>query len=946
MAKETYNTGRVVGWSTYEEFLKQNPDIDPSIVTALVYQTMVTYGAASLVDLPINKSAWSGDVLLTQTVSVPGAIWGVIPIIGLNYTSYQSKETVPDKGKIERGISNIFSCYVSNKGGTKASNATSETGYITFCAYPEILECGLDNIPLIVRGLGAEAVTSGNAYFGPEGFIFAGNGFGAKGASSNYLRALPSTAGSEYVDMDPVIDMRTTDPQDFYGSYYENAPVGLKVDSIQPLNSDAGILSVYQQKDFLAPALYGTRLSAGDTGDKKIYPLDVVAPGTVKLFGIDEENSPIGSIEAAQTRIKEFETNVPYNKGLYREPGSAVVIEYDNADENEPFPPVSNDTTVNINGIMTAATDWIYFFGMHPGGGPPNPTVASDWKGVIRQDIRSGYFSQSFIEKYGVSWKDWKTKCDGLSNAGIGMYGSYWDSVSDTDKNNDRYVGVLVGELDYNNVSPKTCSYFLIEKSTGAFADMSNGDYREWSLPTFSFVKDANASTSADRYYQSRTDFLGSWWAKNKTNGATDSDGVQYASPSRHKWLQEAAKNQSSFFYIGKSIVPYYPSSYEDFRQYFKTIPFDTFAKTFGYTNGEKELLHPDFHGRSLQEILILAGTKNLRPESQGGPGDVPGNVVAGLGEIISYMYARDDWPQSESDWQKRNKFPKAKYIVPATSDFYSMRFWEFYERDSITDDWKEVTSAVNRSGVPIWASRGQSGHNTTLSVSLVDNNTVRLPLTGTNGVIDADYINWSDLLNALNLNKRIDLLGSALRSLKNFSGTYLTLKPDGTEYYTNIQLDVFGYLSPGDINVGVTYATLTRIATIHHVDNKDHGYSVNKANWYAGFKVTNLNTLAKLIKTLSTSSIAEANANTLKILVNSHTSYSSGSSGNNGKPTSNELATITCYIDITEGDTYGRGTIFCKNNGQIDYIATTSNICSLVLSNETIDYNSGEGTW
>lgn len=940
MAKETYNTGRVVGWSTYEEFLKQNPDIDPSIVTALVYQTMVTYGAASLVDLPIDKSAWSGDVLLTQTVSVPGAIWGVIPIIGLNYTSYQANETVPDKGKIERGISNIFSCYVSDKDGKNASNATSETGYITFCAYPEILECGLDKIPLIVRGLGAEAVTSGNAYFGPEGFIFAGNGFGAKGASSNYLRALPANTGSKYVDMDPVIDMRTTDPKTFYGSYYGNAPVDLKVDSIQPLNSDAGILSVYQQASFLAPALYGTRLSAGETGDdKKIYPLDVVAPGTVKLFGVGEENSPIGSIEEAQTRIKEFETAVPHNRGLYREPSSAVVIEYDSADKNEPFPPVSNDTTVNINGIMTAATDWIYFFGMHPGGGAPDPTVASDWKGVIRQDIRSGYFSQSFIEKYGVSWKDWKTKCDGLSNAGIGMYGSYWDSVSDTDKNNDRYVGVLVGELDYNNVSLKTCSYFLIEKSTGAFTDMSNGGYNEWSLPTFSFVKDANASTSADRYYQSRTDFLGSWWIKGKTHGATDSDGVQYASPSRHKWLQEAAKNQSSFFYMSKSIVPYYPSSYEDFRQYFKTIPFDTFAKTFGYTNGEKELLHPDFYGRSLQEILILAGTKNLKPESQGGPGDVPGNVVAGLSAVISYMYAKDDWPQSESDWQNRNKFPKAKYIVPGTSDFYSMRFWEFYERDSITDDWKEVTSAVNRSGVPIWASRGQSGHNTTLSVSLVDNNTVRLPLTGTNGVIDADYINWSDLLNALNLNKRIDLLGSALRSLKDLSGISLTLTPDTNNWYSDMQLDVFGYMSSGNIKTAVTYATFTRVAKGNRIPVDLTGNTAK--NWSVSFKVSNITILRNLVNTLRTSSITEKNFNTLKILVTPHVSYSSPG----GAPSSVEFAPLTCYISLSDSN-YGTGVVYCKNNGKVLWAATTSNICSLVLSNESISYISGGTNW
>ena len=94
--KKTYNLGRAVGWSNYEEFLKENPDVDPATVTRFVYETLVTYGVTRVVELiPGNWVASHGGQFYTQTIRVPGASWGAVPIVGIDYESYVDFFTNP-----------------------------------------------------------------------------------------------------------------------------------------------------------------------------------------------------------------------------------------------------------------------------------------------------------------------------------------------------------------------------------------------------------------------------------------------------------------------------------------------------------------------------------------------------------------------------------------------------------------------------------------------------------------------------------------------------------------------------------------------------------------------------------------------------------------------------------------------------------------------------------
>lgn len=196
MAEKTYNTGRVVGWSTYEEFLKET-GYDPNEITNYIYNTLVTYGVTRIVELvPGNWVESNGGQFYTQTVRVPGASWGAVPIVGVDYEHYLDVITDPttttqsteegdsiEKEDLEEAVGNIFGVYISDAQGKKAQSAVAGHGYLTFMAYPDILKFDEKmsrisgaTMKLIVRGLSMEDLDVDTLYFGPQGFLFAGNG--------------------------------------------------------------------------------------------------------------------------------------------------------------------------------------------------------------------------------------------------------------------------------------------------------------------------------------------------------------------------------------------------------------------------------------------------------------------------------------------------------------------------------------------------------------------------------------------------------------------------------------------------------------------------------------------------------------------------------------------------------------------------------------------------
>jgi hypothetical protein len=120
---------------------------------------------------------------------------------------------------------------------------------------------------------------------------------------SDYARTLNSSLAD--VENIPIIDMATTDPSTYYETNYATNPISYTVTKANNVKGDA-VLTVYQRSLDLPPALYGTKVTA--TGNNKLYPLDTVAPGTVKIFDSASSQNETDAVN-----------NIPGNIGMYRD---------------------------------------------------------------------------------------------------------------------------------------------------------------------------------------------------------------------------------------------------------------------------------------------------------------------------------------------------------------------------------------------------------------------------------------------------------------------------------------------------------------------------------------------------------------------------------------------------------------------------------------------------
>jgi hypothetical protein len=110
--------------------------------------------------------------------------------------------------------------------------------------------------------------------------------------ANKYQRQLPRTDSAAWVRSDPIIDMTTTNPATFYDTATNGVQASrqeVATNELNVLGDNAAVLTVFQRNTLLPPALFGSRPGPkpGDTPPRNtdfVYPLDTVAPGTLKLF--------------------------------------------------------------------------------------------------------------------------------------------------------------------------------------------------------------------------------------------------------------------------------------------------------------------------------------------------------------------------------------------------------------------------------------------------------------------------------------------------------------------------------------------------------------------------------------------------------------------------------------------------------------------------------------
>lgn len=123
--------------------------------------------------------------------------------------------------------------------------------------------------------------------------------------SKNKYKRTINSGESKIVNDNPVIDMREI----YYNDYYKNYPddkVSANVEYATTLGDGSAILTVFQRDKAFPPALYGTYVTKNHVGEAYLYPIDTVAPGTVKVLNTFND-------------VKNYESSNPSNYGLYRD---------------------------------------------------------------------------------------------------------------------------------------------------------------------------------------------------------------------------------------------------------------------------------------------------------------------------------------------------------------------------------------------------------------------------------------------------------------------------------------------------------------------------------------------------------------------------------------------------------------------------------------------------
>lgn len=205
---------------------------------------------------------------------------------------------------------------------------------------------------------------------------------------ANYKRKLPKSGTSEVVDDTPIIDMKSSDPINYYTSNYTDSPLDMTVDRITYPGEGGSVLAIYQRSDVLPPALYGARVT--DTGDKKLVPIDTTAPGTVKLFDKSSELQ----------RAKNLENNTPHNYALLRDSTTMEIYQLTSDDRVIPVAETSfsetnigtdssNNTNTKLpNAVIKTGNKVVKALSLNKSDGTEYPISASPSSEISSDNIK------------------------------------------------------------------------------------------------------------------------------------------------------------------------------------------------------------------------------------------------------------------------------------------------------------------------------------------------------------------------------------------------------------------------------------------------------------------------------------------------------------------------------------------------------------------------------
>ena len=138
-----------------------------------------------------------------------------------------------------------------------------------------------------------------------------------------------------------IIDLNSLDIDSYYKtnsvliSSGEKYTQPVRINSIPESMSSASVLTVYQRSNKYPPALWASKLNSLDS-EQKLNPIDIVAPGSVKVFNYDLSSQ----LDDAKTTMKDYEATFPGTHAL-------------NIDSTGTMSVINSDGNINSSVSMT-----------------------------------------------------------------------------------------------------------------------------------------------------------------------------------------------------------------------------------------------------------------------------------------------------------------------------------------------------------------------------------------------------------------------------------------------------------------------------------------------------------------------------------------------------------------------------------------------------------------
>lgn len=622
--------------------------------------------------------------------------------------------------------------------------------------------------------------------------------------TTEYTRKLPTDSAAKSVTDVPIIDFASYNPAQYYDDYgFLDSVIDIEVSQLSTSGTGGSILAAYTFNESLPYALFGTAMMNNPSSEKILGPLDVVSPGTVKLY--------TGSHGTAMADL--IEENVPYNRGLFRD-DEYVIYQVNTAVQaaSDRYLPVSEDVTEDFADLYVYNARYLWFYANNP---LTNPTQADlqDVKRINGIQAFTGYVSDKFITDFCVDYDTALAACATEEN-NVSV-----DRICDASHIQQSYLNQLADmyDFDHDPVAKSNFKFFFYYTQPTISAHGEEGMFLPIDVRTNRLCVatngarmmrceyGANFSTTAvttEGVAQSSPDVLGAYWdiasaQDTVCSQQTDVAGVYVFQD--HPVLHNVVKDFDLFWkpYTG---VPKAPAEYNNqFVQWFSSIPVTSVITAESLTAMG---IHTDYHALDFQSFLQYAATERdmSQPISSVTPSSPP---------TVSrwYLMSATDITaiSTQSSWTDNAKTAIAVMKASISIyDFYKMNKLHILELNSsgvLPTEGEDITESYRNSGYHQWVASGASGIHETKAISLVDNNGALLPTTGAAGKIEAENITWNDLLDGLNRNEAIDLLGDGLKGMKSSGNNFIQLGNNMRLYLSSTEPT--GTIPDGSIGIG-----------------------------------------------------------------------------------------------------------------------------------------------